>query len=79
MSNLALYFAHQGRLFKFHEPCLIDVSHQLSLVNFPSESSSLPVGHMSQWIKALVRSNDIPKSVGVQYPVKAVENFQRGN
>ena len=28
---------------------------------------------------ALVRSSDIPKRVSVQYPVKSVENFQRGN
>ena len=42
MSNLALYFAHRGRLFKFLEPCFMDVSYQLSLVNFPSESFPLP-------------------------------------
>ena len=41
-SNLAIYFAHQGRLFKFYEPCLMDVSYQLSPVNFPSECSPLP-------------------------------------
>ena len=35
MSNLALYFAHMDRLFKFHEPCFMDVSYQLSPVNFP--------------------------------------------
>ena len=27
MSNLTLYFAYRGRLFLFHEPCLIDVSY----------------------------------------------------
>ena len=42
MSNLTLYFAYQGRLFEFHEPCLMDVSYQLSPVNFPSVSSPLP-------------------------------------
>ena len=42
MPNLTLYFAHWSRLFKFHEPCLMDVSYQLSPVNFPSESSPLP-------------------------------------
>ena len=36
MSNLALYFAHRGRLFQFHEPCLMDVSYQLSPVNLTS-------------------------------------------
>ena len=30
-------------------------------------------------IMALVRSSDILKRVWVQYPVKAVDNFQRGN
>ena len=39
MLNLALYFAHRGRLFEFHKPYLMDVSYQLSPVNFPSESS----------------------------------------
>ncbi len=34
MSSLTLYFAY--------EPCLMDVSYQLSPVNFPSESSPLP-------------------------------------
>ena len=29
MSNVTLYFAYQGRLFKFHEPCLMDVSYLL--------------------------------------------------
>ena len=38
-----------------------------------------PQGHMVQWIKAVVRSSDIPKRVGVLYPVKAEENFQKGN
>ena len=42
MSNLTLYFTYQGRLFYFHEPCLMDVSYQLSPVNFSSESSQLP-------------------------------------
>ena len=41
MSNLALYFAQRGRLFKVHEPCLMEISHQSSPVNFPSESSPL--------------------------------------
>ena len=38
MLKLTLYFAYAGRLFQFHEPCLMDVSYQLSPVNFPSES-----------------------------------------
>ena len=38
-----------------------------------------PQGHIAQSIKGLVRSSDIPKRVWVQYPMKAVENFQRGN
>ncbi len=42
MLNLALYFPYRGRLFQFYEPCLMDVSYQLSPVNFPSESSPLP-------------------------------------
>ena len=42
MSNLTLYFAYQGRLFYVHEPCFMDVSYQLSPVNFHSESSPLP-------------------------------------
>ena len=42
MSNFTLYFAYRDRLFKFHEPCLMDVSYQLSPVYFPSESSPLP-------------------------------------
>ena len=29
MSNLALYFTHQGRLFQFHKPSLMDVSYLL--------------------------------------------------
>ena len=37
-----LYFAYRDRLFSFHEPCLMDVSYQLSPVYFPPESSSLP-------------------------------------
>ena len=40
LSNLTLYFAYWGRLFLFLEPCLMDVSNQLSPVNFPFESSS---------------------------------------
>ena len=42
MLNLTLYFVYWGRLFQFHEPCFTDVSYQLSPVNFPSESSSMP-------------------------------------
>ena len=42
MSNLTLYFAHRGRLFKFHESSLMDVNYQLFSVNFSSESSTLP-------------------------------------
>ena len=42
MSNLTFYFAYWSRLFKFHEPFWMDVSYQLSPVNFPSESSPLP-------------------------------------
>ena len=42
MSNLSLYFAYSGRLFSFNEPYLMDVSFQLSPVNFPAESYSLP-------------------------------------
>ena len=36
------FFAYRGRLFSFHEPCLMDVIFQLSPVNFPTESSPLP-------------------------------------
>ena len=32
MSNLTLYFAYRGRLFKFLELCVMDVSYQLSPV-----------------------------------------------
>ena len=41
LSNLTLYFAHWGRLFLLHKPCLMDVTYQLSSVNFPSVSSPL--------------------------------------
>ena len=34
--------AYWGRLFLFHQPCLMDVSYQLSPVNFHFESSRLP-------------------------------------
>ena len=30
ISNLTLCFAYRSRLFKFHEPCFMDVSNQLS-------------------------------------------------
>ena len=42
ISNITLHFTHRGRLFLFHEPCLLDVSYKFSSVNFPSESSLLP-------------------------------------
>ena len=41
MSNLGRYFAHQGRMFLLHEPCLMDICYQLYPANFPSESSPL--------------------------------------
>ena len=44
MSNLVLYFAQRGRLFLFHVLCLMDVSYQLSPVNFPSECSHTLLG-----------------------------------
>ena len=34
---------------------------------------------MVQWIKALVRSSDIPKECEFNTQLKAVENFQREN
>ena len=68
--NVELYFAYRDRLFLFPGPCLMDVSYQLSPVNFPSDGSPLPspdieltlfgyITYMAQWIKALVRSSDM--------------------
>ena len=65
MSNLHLYFAHRGRLFLFHEPCLMDWQLSVISCNFPSENSPLTspgieltlfwvCRHMAQWINALV-------------------------
>ena len=39
ISNFTLYFACRGRVFKFHEPCLMDVNYCLLI--FPLESSPL--------------------------------------
>ena len=50
ISNLTLYFAYRGRLFLFHERCLMDINNQLSPVNltwldpviYPKSVSSIP-------------------------------------
>ena len=50
MSSLNLYFAYRGRLFEFHELCLMDVSYHLSPVNFHSESSPLSSAGIEQTV-----------------------------
>ena len=58
MSNLAFYFTHRGRLFQFHEPYLMDVSYLLYPVNFPSESSPLPIAGIDfTFLGYVTRSN----------------------
>ena len=46
-SNLTLYFAYQGRLSYFHEPCLMDVSYQLSPVYMYKNGFSI---NYIQWL-----------------------------
>ena len=52
MLNLTLYFAYRGALVK---KVAVDIYNTQKFIH------KCPQGHMVQWIKASVRSSDIPK------------------